>query len=634
MPRFVWILASILWVAATIHGDDLDSLRLEAIERATAKVAPSVLRIETAGGLDRVGQAIKESGPTTAVVVGADGWLITSSFNLGHRPAGVLVVFPDGRRLPAKVVSQDKKRMLTLLKIDAAGLTVPVPIPRSEMAQGQTAISLGRSWSLQLPSITTGIISAVDRIDGNAVQTDAKVSPVNYGGPLLDLSGRVYGVIAPFSPDASDVESGVEWYDSGIGFAVVLENILADLPKLKNGDILPGRLGVVYDAKNPYAESPHIHRVAWRSPAELAGMKKGDQIVSINGKPVRYASDLKRLLGRSNAGDAVALTWKQESAGAEAAIAKSVTLVDKMPVYQRPYLGLLTETGQAGPAETRIRSVYKDSPAEKAKLQSGDEITEIGGRKIASRQEMEAAIDRFAPGETISLKLRRGNSAVDAQAIATAFPTTLPADIPNSPAGAASLIDDKTAKGRSFWSIRPEAAKSPTGIVLWLWSKEAPQKDAVVAAWKSACAKHNLILAGVDPAMKGTWMPDDLEHAEAIVDRLRKERTIDPARVVIFATGSGIPVANTFLNAHRDRVRGFIIQGNMPGRIAASDPAEKLAFLVRWNAKDKSSAAAAETAFDERRKEGYPIVGHESDDPLSAAAVDEAAEWIDWIGGF
>lgn len=632
MQRLVWVLTSTLWVAASLHGDDFDSLRLAAIERATAKVASSVLRIETAGGLDRVGQAIKESGPTTAVVVGADGWLITSSFNLGHRPAGVLVVFPDGRRLPAKVVSQDKKRMLTLLKIDASGLPVAVPIPRSEMAQGQTAISLGRSWSLQLPSITTGIISAVDRVDGNAVQTDAKVSPVNYGGPLLDLSGRVYGVIAPFSPEASDVESGVEWYDSGIGFAVVLEDILAELPKLKTGDILPGRLGVVYDAKNPYAENPPVHRVAWRSPAEAAGLRKGVQIVSVNDNPVRYASDLKRLLGRFNAGDAVTLTWKTD--GNRTVIEKSATLVDKMPVYQRPYLGLLTESGQAGPAETRIRAVYKDSPTDKANLQVGDEITEIGGQKIASRQEMETAFDRFAPGETIPLKLRRGNATIDAKAVATAFPTTLPVDVPNSPAGVAKLIDDKTAKGRSFWSIRPQAVECPTGVVLWFWSKEAPQKDAVVAAWKSACEKHNLILAGVDPERKGTWGPDDLEHAEAIVDRLRKERSIDPARVVIVAMGSGIPVANSFLNAHRDRVRGFIVQGTLPGRFAASDPAEKLAFLARWNAADKSAAAAAETAFDERRKEGYPVVGHECDDPLSATAVEEAARWIDWIGGF
>ena len=79
----------------------------------------------------------------------------------------------------------------------------------------------------QMPSVSVGIISALDRIWGKAIQTDAKVSPTNYGGPLIDLYGRVQGVLVPASPQAEGETAGFEWYDSGIGFAIPLEDINA-----------------------------------------------------------------------------------------------------------------------------------------------------------------------------------------------------------------------------------------------------------------------------------------------------------------------------------------------------------------------------------------------------------------------
>src|SRR5438045_3720475 len=83
------------------------------------------------------------------------------------------------------------------------------------------ALALGRTWASAdaPPSVSVGIISALDRIWGKAVQTDAKVSPVNYGGPLVDVQGRVQGILVPASPRGQDETAGHEWYDSGIGFA-------------------------------------------------------------------------------------------------------------------------------------------------------------------------------------------------------------------------------------------------------------------------------------------------------------------------------------------------------------------------------------------------------------------------------
>ncbi len=109
---------------------------------------------------------------------------------------------------------------------------------------GQWAIALGRTLDPnadQPPSVSVGIISALDRIWGKAIQTDAKVSPTNYGGPLVDLDGRVQGVLVPASPRAEGETAGFEWYDSGIGFAIPLEDVNAVLPRLKEGKDLQPR---------------------------------------------------------------------------------------------------------------------------------------------------------------------------------------------------------------------------------------------------------------------------------------------------------------------------------------------------------------------------------------------------------
>ena len=110
------------------------------------------------------------------------------------------------------------------------------------MLVGQWAIAIGRTFAADQTNISVGVISALNRIWGKAIQTDAKVSPNNYGGALTDIRGRVYGVLAPLSPNNQNALAGTEWYDSGIGFAVPLEDIYARLDHLKSGkDLKPGR---------------------------------------------------------------------------------------------------------------------------------------------------------------------------------------------------------------------------------------------------------------------------------------------------------------------------------------------------------------------------------------------------------
>ncbi len=240
--RRIW-LAVALGAAALAAGipdisanETLQVREERAIKAALARVAPSVVRIETVGGLERVGQILIGTGPTTGLVVSPDGYIISSAFNFAQKPDSILVTLEGGSRHAARLVATDHSRMLVRLKVEVeTKLPVPESVPSAEMRVGQWALAVGRTFEASRPNVSVGIVSALGRIWGKAIQTDAKISPNNYGGPLVDISGRVLGVLVPMSPDGSGEMAGVEWYDSGIGFAIPLEGVLRVLPKLEQG---------------------------------------------------------------------------------------------------------------------------------------------------------------------------------------------------------------------------------------------------------------------------------------------------------------------------------------------------------------------------------------------------------------
>ncbi|MBI3862626.1 MAG: trypsin-like peptidase domain-containing protein, partial [Planctomycetia bacterium] len=316
----------------------------QAIKQAAAVVAPSLVRIETVGGLDRVGQVLTVTGPTTGVIVASDGYVISSAFNFASRPASILVTLSDGRRLPAVQVATDKLKMLTLLKVAAADLPVPTVAPAGSFHVGQWAIALGKTLD-ETASISVGIVSALNRIWGKAIQTDAKVSPVNYGGALVDIEGRVLGVLVPLSPQASGEVAGVEWYDSGIGFAIPMIDVNATLERLKEGkDLVGGLMGITTRGRDIYEGQPIIDRVRYGSPAQQADLKEGDTILELDGHPVKRQAQIKHALGNRYAGETVTVKIKR----GDEELTRELTLVDKLVPYESAYLGVLPVRDAAG----------------------------------------------------------------------------------------------------------------------------------------------------------------------------------------------------------------------------------------------------------------------------------------------
>src|SRR5262245_65201958 len=114
------LLASASLPPAGFCADDsraaLEAKEELAIKQAAALVSLSLVRIETVGGLDRIGQVLTGTGPTTGIIVSPDGHIISSAFNFASRPASILVTLPDGRRVAATQGASHKVKMLTLLK--------------------------------------------------------------------------------------------------------------------------------------------------------------------------------------------------------------------------------------------------------------------------------------------------------------------------------------------------------------------------------------------------------------------------------------------------------------------------------------------------------------------------------------
>ncbi len=353
-----------------VAAEDAEVLRAmqDRFREVAGKLRPSLVRIETVGGTqpargaaqdapqpieeeegppkpkrsqspfrDDVGSRfVVADGPTTGLVYSADGYIVTSSFNFVREPALITVTLADGRRVAADLVARDQVRKIALLKVDAIGLTVPTWAQMPDIRVGQSAVALGLGFGADEPSIHVGIISALNRMRGNALQTDAKLSPANYGGPLCDLDGRVLGICVPMAQRPGEL-AGVEMYDSGVGFALPRYRLDAIVDELMTGKSFHrGWLGMVVDPRAK--DSVVIANVGDPSPMKSAGLQVGDTILTIDGRPLHHFGHLMQALYMLPAGQSVVMQIKR----GEAEFSVTVTLarsdeLGPLPETEEPF---------------------------------------------------------------------------------------------------------------------------------------------------------------------------------------------------------------------------------------------------------------------------------------------------------
>ncbi len=453
-------LALILGTLLTTSARTDDSLAAQeeaALRSAAEHVAESVVQIRTIGGLDAVGGTLLPDGPTTGLVISADGYIVSSAFNFAQEPASILVTFASGKQVPAELVATDHSRMIVLLKAaGVADLPVPEAAPAEELRVGQWAVAVGRTFRADRTNVSVGIVSAVNRIFGKVLQTDADVSMANYGGPLVDIQGRVLGVIVPIAPQGASEVAGVEWYDSGIGFAVPLEAITKRIEQMKRGeDVHAGILGIGLSPRNPHSAPAVLAAVRPDAPAGKAGFKKGDRIVEVDGQPIRTQTDLRFALGTRYGGESIEVIVHR----GEEKIQRKIVLADTLPPFRHAFLGILplrpasepsnaaaqddddttedestdeseAETDDAKSSGVGVRMVYAGSPAKTAGVQAGDRVLQIGDAAAVSIDSAIAEMNNYAPGSEVAVRLGRGDRTIDVKLTAAGLPNNVPSELP------------------------------------------------------------------------------------------------------------------------------------------------------------------------------------------------------------
>ena len=295
------------------------ALTSKAFRQATKTILPSLVTIESFGGVGavqgRIGGIRKQGeGNTTGILVSQDGYILTSTFNFIQQPPVITVITSDGERRIATVMGRDNSRKLCLLKINGVSdMPVPKIVDLKDITVGQWVVSLGVGYGDLSPAVSMGIISAKNRIGGRAIQTDANISPANYGGALVDIEGRLLGICVPMNPQSQAISAGVEWYDSGIGFAIPLSGLEKVIERLKKGEkIEPAFLGVQTLA-NPAGDGLLIKKVVEYTPAYKNELQIDDVILEVNSTPVNDMLKLRQILNKFEAGVEIELTVKRKA---------------------------------------------------------------------------------------------------------------------------------------------------------------------------------------------------------------------------------------------------------------------------------------------------------------------------------
>lgn len=562
-------------ITSLVNADEklavLEQAEESAFKQAAAIVSPTLVRIDTVGGLDVVGELLTSTAPTTGLILTADGYVVSSAFNFIAKPTSILVTLADGNRLPAKLVATDRLRMISLLKIDADKLPVPKVAPKSSLRVGQWSIALGRTYDSAQPSISIGIISALDRIWGKAIQTDAKVSPINYGGPLIDLDGRVMGLLSPLSPDDQSDAAGIEWYDSGIGFAIPLADIYAVLERLKLGkDLRPGLAGVLFKSRDLFGQSVVIDRIRYDSPASKAGLKVGDMIIQADGKPVTRLAQLREVLGTKLEGDAMDVVVKRDNQD----VRSQLKLVGELIPYESAFLGILPDrVVAAGEKGIRVRHVYADSAAAKAGLRPQDRITKFKGQDVAGSAQLGDLISRIRPDEEADIEFSRAGKSESQKLKLSAVPNAIPSELASvaTPARTDKPAADAPKTGRftgkvpgyeqEHWAYVPEDYNPavPYALLVWLHPIRDTMEATIYQEWKSHCDRRGIILVGPRAAQAATWGANEADYVRDVARDFMKTYSIDSRRVVLHGFGTGGVFAAQVGFKYRDVFRGLVL---------------------------------------------------------------------------
>lgn len=295
------------------------------------KVSPSVVNIETKvisqnypnnpffndpffreffGNDFNIPQPNIQKGIGTGFIIDEDGYILTNQHVIDQ--ASEIIVNVDGKEYKAKVVGQDYEMDLAVLKIESKTKFASLKMGDSnQIRAGEWVVAIGNPYGLD-HTVTAGVISAKGRplsIDGrvykNLIQTDAAINPGNSGGPLLNTKGEVIGINTAVNAQAQ-----------GIGFAIPINTAKEVLQELiQKGKVIRPYIGVYLQTVDKEIASylnieptgAIIAGIVENSPAEKAGLRKYDVIISIDKEKIKNSEQVQQIIGKKKVNDKIML---------------------------------------------------------------------------------------------------------------------------------------------------------------------------------------------------------------------------------------------------------------------------------------------------------------------------------------
>ena len=274
--------------AAPLSGAALD------VKGILAKVEPSVV--------DIVASARRGTGEGTGIIISSDGYILTNAHVVDGASRVSVSTPASSKALSATVVGADEGNDVALLKVENGSGLPAAELGRSAAVKvGDDVVAIGNALGLRgNPTVTRGIVSALNRTVENLtgmIQTDAAINPGNSGGPLVNSSGQVIGINTAVAADGAQ----------NIGFAIPIDKAktLADRLKTGQGPAPVAFLGVSTTETEDGSFGAQVVDVVSGGPADRAGIRVGDLIVTFDGKPVGSADSLSGLVQARQPGDTV-----------------------------------------------------------------------------------------------------------------------------------------------------------------------------------------------------------------------------------------------------------------------------------------------------------------------------------------
>lgn len=362
----------------------------------------------------------------SGVVIDESGLILTNN-HVVEKASEIKIKLENDKEYDAKVVGRDPKTDLALIKVEGVkDLPKPARLGDSDAIRvGDWVIAVGNPFGLG-HTVTSGIISAKGRVIGagpydDFLQTDAAINPGNSGGPLYNMNGEVVGI------NTAIVAQG-----QGIGFAIPINVAKELLPQLKAGKVIRGWLGIMIQDITPElaksfdmkeTKGALVADVLSDSPAQKAGLKQGDIVIGMNGKPIDDAHTLSRMVaaispntkislkiirdGKTKEIDVTIGTMPEE--GAETAPAKKesawgLTVQNLTPELAKQFGWEADERG------VMISAVEPDSAAAEARLRAGDLIKEVNRQKIQNLRDYKQAVEKAKKDQSLLLLIKRGEN--------------------------------------------------------------------------------------------------------------------------------------------------------------------------------------------------------------------------------